>query len=136
MGTLTAKGAFPLALTGLIVGRDVALLGGAFVYRYFTKPPETPFFATTGEGVIEVQPSALSRINTVLQMSLIGFALTVRTPCFVFIFGVMWGRGLPFNFRVAHRKTTKRGVLYSLFGCITVATQKSENDENKRPRTA
>lgn len=76
LGTLTAKGLFPLPLATLVIGRDVALLGGAFIYRALTKPSNVAFFATTGEGVIEVKPTTLSKVNTVLQMSVMGFALT------------------------------------------------------------
>jgi cardiolipin synthase len=76
LGTLTIKGLFPMPLAVLVIGRDVALLGGAFIYRYFTKPADVDFFATTGKGVIEVKPTAISRMNTVLQMSVMGFALT------------------------------------------------------------
>jgi len=75
-GTLTAKGLFPLPLAALVIGRDVALLGGSFIYRGLTKPKDVPFFATTGKGVIEVKPTLLSKVNTVLQMSVMGFALT------------------------------------------------------------
>ena len=76
IGTLTAKELFPFPLAALIIGRDVTLLGGSFIYRYLTKPSNVRFFATTGEGVIEVKPTLVSRVNTVLQMSIMGFSLT------------------------------------------------------------
>lgn len=76
LGTLTVKGLFPWQLAALVIGRDVALLGGSFIYRAITKPPEVEFFATTGQGVIEVKPTFISKVNTVLQMSIMGFALT------------------------------------------------------------
>ncbi|KAH9259937.1 hypothetical protein BASA82_000204 [Batrachochytrium salamandrivorans] len=76
IGTLTYKSLFPLPLAVLILGRDIGLLGGSFLYRGLTKPKGAAFFATTGTGVIEVKPTLASRVNTVLQMSLIGFALT------------------------------------------------------------
>jgi len=74
--TLTYKGLFPVELAALIVGRDVVLLGGSFAYRFWTKPKDAAFFATSGDDVLNVTPSQLSRVNTVLQMSLLGFALT------------------------------------------------------------
>jgi cardiolipin synthase len=76
LGTLTIKGLFPTPLAVLVIGRDVVLLSGAFIYRYFTKPPDADFFATTGQGVIEAKPTTISKVNTVLQMSVMGFALT------------------------------------------------------------
>lgn len=76
VGTLVYKAQFPSALFALIIGRDAALLGGSFAYRYMTKPPGVDFFATEGRGTIHVEPTAISRYNTVLQMSLLGFSLT------------------------------------------------------------
>lgn len=76
LGTLTLKGLFPVPLAALVIGRDAALLGGSFLYRYLTKPSDVRFFATTGEGVMEVKPTTASKVNTVLQMSIMGFALT------------------------------------------------------------
>jgi cardiolipin synthase len=76
LGTLTVKGLFPWQLATLVIGRDVALLGGSFIYRGLTKPKDVEFFATTGQGVIEVKPTFISKVNTVLQMSVLGFALT------------------------------------------------------------
>ena len=76
VGTLTIKQEFPVELALLMVGRDVVLLSGSFVFRYMTKPSNEPFFSTTDQGSIEVKPTMSSRMNTVLQMSLIGFTLT------------------------------------------------------------
>jgi cardiolipin synthase len=72
---LTFKQHFPYQLTALIVGRDAVLLAGSFVYRYATMPAGAKFFATSGAGVLHVTPSDLSKINTVLQMSVMGFSL-------------------------------------------------------------
>ena len=76
LAALTVKGHLPAALTALIVGRDVALLGGSFWYRYKTKPAHVPFFATEGDGTMEVEPTAISRANTVLQMVMLGCCMT------------------------------------------------------------
>jgi cardiolipin synthase len=73
---LTYKSLFPWELAALIVGRDAVLLVGSFAYRFATKPADAKFFATSGQGVLHVTPSLLSRINTVGQMSVMGFALT------------------------------------------------------------
>ena len=96
IGTLTAKGLFPLPLAVLIIGRDVALLGGSFIYRAYTKPKDVNFFATSGPGVIEVKPTMMSRANTVMQMSVMGFALTKAaygTPSPELFNGMCWTVG-------------------------------------------
>jgi cardiolipin synthase len=80
LGALTYVDLFPWQLTGLIVGRDVLLLIGAFIYRGYTKPANEVFFQIKGKGVLNVEPTTISKINTVLQMSLLGFAMTKVSP--------------------------------------------------------
>lgn len=79
VGALAWKGHFPPELLALIVARDVALLAGSFAVRAATKPDGQKFFEVRGEGVMEVRPTAISRANTVLQMSLMGFSMTKAT---------------------------------------------------------
>lgn len=63
---LTIKGIFPFSLMGLIIFRDVALLGGATYLRYREKPPGAPLFDPSSF-TFHVKPSLLSKANTVLQ---------------------------------------------------------------------
>ena len=80
VGALAWKELFPWQLLALIVGRDVALLAGSFIVRGLTKPAGQKFFEVKGDGVMDVKPTAISRINTVLQMSVMGFAMTKASP--------------------------------------------------------
>ena len=57
----------PPQLVALILLRDAGLVLGGFWYRYKTKPPNVKFFDTTHKGVIKVEPSMLSTVNTVGQ---------------------------------------------------------------------
>jgi len=79
IGCLTAgiaiKGLIPLELAALIVGRDIVLLGASFYIRYREMPVGTPFFDTTYSATFEIIPSNLSKLNTVLQFSLISTTL-------------------------------------------------------------
>lgn len=52
----------PLSLYFLVIGRDVWILLGALAYRYFI-------------GRLDIQPSWISKINTTLQLLLVGFFL-------------------------------------------------------------
>ena len=76
VATLTYKNHFPYELFVLILARDVLLLSGSFVYRYFTKPKNVTFFNMEGKGTLMVEPSTISKVNTVFQMSILGFSLT------------------------------------------------------------
>lgn len=74
----------PMAMTGLlspwivgiVIGRDALLLGGGFVYRWWTRPPGVPFFNTTYGASFEVKPTLLSKMNTAAQLGLCGYAVT------------------------------------------------------------
>lgn len=70
------SGLLPWPLVTLIVGRDLLLVGGTFYYRLKTKDATSGFFDTSDSGAFEVKPSMLSKVNTALQLSLFGFALT------------------------------------------------------------
>ncbi|GBG26027.1 Cardiolipin synthase CMP-forming [Hondaea fermentalgiana] len=75
--TLTAKGIIPLALGGLIIGRDAVLVLGSFYVRYRTKPEGTGFFDMgQGSGVVAVEASQISKWNTLFQFGLIWFSMT------------------------------------------------------------
>ncbi|CAH0475979.1 unnamed protein product [Peronospora belbahrii] len=69
-------GLLPLPLAALILGRDGMLIGGTFYYRLSTKEESSGFFDTADSGSFQVKPSALSKMNTALQLATFGFALT------------------------------------------------------------
>ncbi|KAJ7066449.1 CDP-alcohol phosphatidyltransferase-domain-containing protein [Mycena amicta] len=72
--TLTMKGMLPLPLTAIILGRDVLLSLSAFYIRYTSlAPPKT--FARYWDFSLpsaEVRPTFISKVNTALQLFLMG----------------------------------------------------------------
>ncbi|OZJ05078.1 hypothetical protein BZG36_02086 [Bifiguratus adelaidae] len=76
--SLAYKGLLPVPLAGLILGRDAGLVISAFYYRYISLPEPKTFarywdFSITSA---EVHPTQISKINTALQLALMGFSLT------------------------------------------------------------
>ncbi|KAJ8525376.1 hypothetical protein ON010_g15739 [Phytophthora cinnamomi] len=69
-------GLLPLPLAALILGRDGMLIGGTFYHRLKTKDESSGFFDTSDSGAFQVKPSMLSKVNTALQLSVFGLALT------------------------------------------------------------
>ncbi|KAL4140006.1 hypothetical protein PRNP1_015435 [Phytophthora ramorum] len=80
IGTLSLSmmwtGLLPLPLAALILGRDGMLIGGTFYHRLKTKDESSGFFDTSDSEAFEVKPSMLSKVNTALQLSVFGLALT------------------------------------------------------------
>ncbi|OWY96675.1 Cardiolipin synthetase [Phytophthora megakarya] len=80
IGTLSLSmmwtGLLPLPLAALILGRDGVLVGGTFYHRLKTKDESSGFFDTSDSGAFQVKPSLLSKVNTALQLSVFGLALT------------------------------------------------------------
>ncbi|KAJ7491998.1 CDP-alcohol phosphatidyltransferase-domain-containing protein [Mycena latifolia] len=72
--TLTMKGLLPLPLTAIILGRDALLSLSAFYIRYTSlAPPKT--FARYWDFSLpsaEVRPTEISKVNTALQLLLMG----------------------------------------------------------------
>ncbi|KAJ7879993.1 CDP-alcohol phosphatidyltransferase-domain-containing protein [Mycena olivaceomarginata] len=72
--TLTMKGLLPLPLTAIILGRDALLSLSAFYIRYTSlAPPKT--FARYWDFSLpsaEVRPTNISKVNTALQLVLMG----------------------------------------------------------------
>ncbi|KAF7370480.1 putative cardiolipin synthase [Mycena sanguinolenta] len=72
--TLTMKGLLPLPLTVIILGRDALLSLSAFYIRYTSlAPPKT--FARYWDFSLpsaEVRPTTISKVNTALQLLLMG----------------------------------------------------------------
>ncbi|CAI5721106.1 unnamed protein product [Peronospora effusa] len=80
IGTLSFSmmwtGLLPLPLAALILGRDGMLIGGTFYHRLKTKDESSGVFDTSDSGAFQVKPSILSKVNTALQLSTFGLALT------------------------------------------------------------
>jgi cardiolipin synthase len=62
-GALTYIGLVPLALTSIVIGRDVVIVLGALCYQFFIAP-------------VEGQPAAISKLNTACQLAMLFFTLT------------------------------------------------------------
>lgn len=60
---LTYVGLVPLALTIVVVGRDVVIVIGAVCYQWLIAP-------------VEGEPAAISKLNTACQLGMVFFALT------------------------------------------------------------
>jgi cardiolipin synthase len=60
---LTHVGLMPVAVTAIVVGRDLLIIGGALCYQWLIAP-------VTGE------PAAFSKLNTASQLALVFFTLT------------------------------------------------------------
>ncbi|XP_065343032.1 probable cardiolipin synthase (CMP-forming) [Cloeon dipterum] len=75
--TLTVAGHIPIALTGLIIGRDVLLVLAGFVIRYKSLPPPRTlkryFDATLVTA--QLQPTLISKVNTVVQLLFVASVL-------------------------------------------------------------
>ncbi|CAO3642981.1 unnamed protein product [Cunninghamella blakesleeana] len=76
--TLAMEGVLPLPLAGVILGRDVGLVVSAFYYRYISLPEPktlTRYFDFSIPSA-EVRPTTISKVNTALQLLLMGCSLT------------------------------------------------------------
>lgn len=76
--TLAMKGALPVPLAVLILGRDVLLGLSAFYYRYISLPPPRTFSRYWDFSLpsAEVRPTTISKVNTFLQLGLIGATMS------------------------------------------------------------
>lgn len=72
--TLAVTGSMPIYLAVLILGRDVLLAISAIYYRYISLPPPKTFTRYWDFSLpsAEVHPTGISKINTALQLGLIG----------------------------------------------------------------
>jgi cardiolipin synthase (CMP-forming) len=77
--TLAAKGALPLYLATLILGRDASLAVAAIYYRYASLPAPKTFMRYWDFSLpsAEVHPTTVSKYNTFLQLMLIGSTLAL-----------------------------------------------------------
>ncbi|KAK3296035.1 CDP-alcohol phosphatidyltransferase-domain-containing protein [Chaetomium fimeti] len=77
---LAVKGALPVWLAVIILGRDVALAISAIYYRWISLPPPKTFARYWDFSLpsAEVHPTQISKYNTALQLGLVG--LTTLAP--------------------------------------------------------
>ncbi|KAL2022298.1 hypothetical protein VTK56DRAFT_5696 [Thermocarpiscus australiensis] len=77
---LAMKGALPVWLAVIILGRDVALAISAIYYRWISLPPPKTFARYWDFSLpsAEVRPTLISKYNTALQLGLMG--LTTVAP--------------------------------------------------------
>jgi len=77
---LAMKGALPVWLAVIILGRDVALAISAIYYRWISLPPPKTFARYWDFSLpsAEVRPTLISKVNTALQLGLMG--MTVLAP--------------------------------------------------------
>ncbi|KAI9261115.1 CDP-alcohol phosphatidyltransferase-domain-containing protein [Sporodiniella umbellata] len=93
--TLAADGIIPVPLATIILGRDIGLVISAFYYRYISLP-EPKTIARYFDGSIpsaEVRPTQISKVNTALQLLLMGLSLTTVTmgiPSSEAMTGLQW----------------------------------------------
>ncbi|KAL2067950.1 hypothetical protein VTL71DRAFT_16048, partial [Oculimacula yallundae] len=71
---LAIKGALPIWLAAIILGRDVGLAITAIYYRWISLPPPKTFARYWDFSLpsAEVRPTTISKYNTALQLALIG----------------------------------------------------------------
>ncbi|CAG8737074.1 8693_t:CDS:2, partial [Acaulospora morrowiae] len=75
--TLSMKSFLPTPIAAVILGRDGCLILASFYYRYISLPPPktiTRYFDFTIPSA-EVRPTMISKVNTALQLALMGSTL-------------------------------------------------------------
>lgn len=77
--TLAMKGLLPIWLAAIILGRDVGLAISAFYYRWISLPPPKTMTRYWDFSLpsAEVRPTLISKVNTALQLGLIGSTLAL-----------------------------------------------------------
>ena len=77
VGVLAYRDFLPLPLAVLILGRDVLLSLTAFYYRYISLPPPRTLARYWDFSLpsAEVKPTRISKVNTFLQVGLIGVTM-------------------------------------------------------------
>ncbi|KAK4884024.1 hypothetical protein RN001_000295 [Aquatica leii] len=83
--SLTYAGLIPVALTGLIVARDILLLTAGVIIRYRSLPPPrtfTRYFDLT-HATAQLAPTLISKVNTGIQLLLVGS--TLAAPVFHYV---------------------------------------------------
>ncbi|CAD6187023.1 unnamed protein product [Caenorhabditis auriculariae] len=82
--TMTYAGLIPLPLTTLVILRDVSLIAGGFYKRYQTMEPPYSLnrFFNPQVSSMQVHPTMMSKVNTLLQILLLSTSLA--SPVFNF----------------------------------------------------
>ncbi|KAK0760777.1 hypothetical protein N5P37_005713 [Trichoderma harzianum] len=77
---LAIKGALPIWVASIILGRDVGLAISAIYYRWISLPPPKTFSRYWDFSLpsAEIRPTTISKYNTFLQLALVG--LTTAAP--------------------------------------------------------
>lgn len=77
---LAIKGALPVWVAAIILGRDVGLAISAIYYRWISLPPPKTFrrYWDFSLPSAEVRPTTISKYNTLFQLALVG--LTTAAP--------------------------------------------------------
>ncbi|KAJ8079574.1 hypothetical protein PM082_011161 [Marasmius tenuissimus] len=124
--TLTMKGMIPVPLAILILGRDVLLSLSAFYIRYTSLPPPKTFSRYWDFSIpsAEVHPTGISKVNTALQLLLMG--TTTISPVLPFaldvpLTGLQWIVGV----------TTVWSGLSYIFSkdAVRIVSQRQKNDK-------
>lgn len=115
--TLAAHGVLPVSLVALIVVRDITLLQGAMWHRYRCLPNKSlrDFFAVHRVSALQVEPTRLSKYNSVLQMGMVSAAMAwAAVP--QFFSSLLSENGLhllvPFSFGLIGTTTLATGFQY------------------------
>ncbi|KAL3286503.1 hypothetical protein HHI36_001008 [Cryptolaemus montrouzieri] len=83
--TLTYADLIPIALTAMIIGRDILLVTAGFIIRYRSLPhPKTlgRYFDVT-HATVQLAPTFISKVNTGVQLALVGS--TLAAPVFHYV---------------------------------------------------
>ncbi|KAH8548830.1 CDP-alcohol phosphatidyltransferase [Umbelopsis sp. PMI_123] len=97
--TLAMKDLLPVPLAAIILARDGGLILSSFYYRYISLPPPKTFVRYWDFSIpsAEVRPTTISKINTALQLLLMGASLTspvLGFPETTLLTGLQWTVGV------------------------------------------
>uniref|UniRef100_A0A146MFG6 cardiolipin synthase (CMP-forming) n=1 Tax=Lygus hesperus TaxID=30085 RepID=A0A146MFG6_LYGHE len=83
--TLTFNGVIPVALTSIIVARDVSLAAAGFYVRYQSLPPPKSLarYFDPSHATAQLAPTLISKVNTFVQLGTI--CCTLSAPVFGFL---------------------------------------------------
>lgn len=138
--TLAMKGLLPLWLAVIILGRDVGLMISAFYYRWISLPPPKTMARYWDFSLpsAEVKPTTISKVNTALQLGLIGgtlalpvlpFELGTAMMAFQALVGTttVWS-GLSYVFSKDAVK-----ILYKKDGSVDESVAENKDKDEKKP---
>lgn len=91
---LTVNGLIPVPLTSIIIFRDACLFGAGFYIRYVSLPPPKTLSRYFDMSFVtaRLQPTTISKANTLIQLSLAAASLAAPVFCYVDHFGlhILW----------------------------------------------